>query len=200
MAKKSDDKKIDKAKINADDTNVNRSAESQTDEQTGPTEVLDITTFAEYKKLQEELMLAKLATKESMEMVKNFKLDIDRIRERSEKANAEAEEKVTIEVAKKLLPIIDDFEKSLVHLKTGSDFKGINMLYTALLGVLDSLSIKEIEAQTGVFNPEKMDAIMAEETSKPELAGTIAHVFRKGYYYVPTDKVIRYTQVSVYRA
>ena len=145
-------------------------------------------------------MLAKLATKESMEMVKNFKLDIDRIRERSEKANAEAEEKVTIEVAKKLLPIIDDFEKSLVHLKAGSDFKGINMLYTALLGVLDSLSIKEIEAQTGVFNPEKMDAIMAEETSKPELAGTIAHVFRKGYYYVPTDKVIRYTQVSVYRA
>ena len=200
MAKKSDDKKIDKAKINADDTKVNRSAESPTCEQSGPTEVLDITTFAEYKKLQEELMLAKLATKESMEMVKNFKLDIDRIRERSEKANAEAEEKVTIEVAKKLLPIIDDFEKSLVHLKAGSDFKGINMLYTALLGVLDSLSIKEIEAQTGVFNPEKMDAIMAEETSKPELAGTIAHVFRKGYYYVPTDKVIRYTQVSVYRA
>ena len=200
MAKKSDDKKIDKAKINADDTKINRSAESQTDEQSGPTEVLDITTFAEYKKLQEELMLAKLATKESMEMVKNFKLDIDRIRERSEKANAEAEEKVTIEVAKKLLPIIDDFEKSLVHLKAGSDFKGINMLYTALLGILDSLSIKEIEAQTGVFNPEKMDAIMAEETSKPELAGTIAHVFRKGYYYVPTDKVIRYTQVSVYRA
>ena len=145
-------------------------------------------------------MLAKLATKESMEMVKNFKLDIDRIRERSEKANAEAEEKVTIEVAKKLLPIIDNFEQSLEHLKAGSDFKGINMLYTALLGVLDSLSIKEIEASTGVFNPEKMDAIMTEETSNQELSGTIAHVFRRGYYYVPSDKVVRYTQVSVFKA
>lgn len=154
----------------------------------------------DYARLKEELGLAKDAAKESMEMVKNFKLDVDRIRERSEELNAQLNEKITMNVVAKLLPTIDNLETAIAHMADGSsEKKGCEMIVKQLIKQLDELEIKRIECTAGVFDPNKMEAIAIVSTDNAELVGTVANVITTGYYYYPTDNVIRYTQVAVYK-
>ena len=154
----------------------------------------------EYNRLKEELGLAKDAAKESMEMVKNFKLDVDRIKERSEALNAQLNEKITMNVVAKIIPTIDNFENAISHMQEGSsERKGCEMIHKSLIKQLEELEIKRIECTAGVFDPNKMEAISVVSTDNPELVGTVAYVISTGYYYRPTDNVIRYTQVAVYK-
>lgn len=155
---------------------------------------------ADYNRMKEELKLAKDATKESMEMVKNFKLDVDRIKERSEELNNQLHEKITMEVIGKILPTLDNFENAIRHMAEGSqEKKGCEMIYKALIKQLEDLDVKQITCTAGVFDPGKMEAISIVPTDKPELVGTVAKVLSNGYYYYPTDNVIRYTQVAVFK-
>ena len=153
----------------------------------------------ENERMKDELFLAKEAAKESMEMVKNFKMDVDRIRERSEELNSKLDEKITMELAAKLIPTIDNFEKAFELVGSTSESKGFKMIYLSLIKALEDMKVKRIEVVAGIFDPNKMEAIMGEPTDNPELAGTISKVFSTGYYYAPTDKVIRYTQVAVFK-
>ena len=154
----------------------------------------------ENARMKEELFLAKEAAKESMELVKNFKLDVDRIRERSEALNSQLHEKITMEVVAKILPTIDNFELAIAKMAEGSaERKGCEMIFKMLIKQLDELEIKRIECTAGVFDPNKMEAISIVSTDNPELVGTVAHVISTGYYYYPTDNVIRYTQVAVFK-
>ena len=152
----------------------------------------------EYNRLKEELQLAKDAVKESMEMVKNFKLDVDRIKERSEELNASLNEKITMSVVANILPTIDNFEKALELKVDENILKGFKMIYLQLIKDLENMQVKRIEVKAGIFDPEKMEAIMTEATDNPQLVGTVSRVISTGYYYVPTDNVIRYTQVAVF--
>ncbi len=163
-----------------------------------PTEVLDITTMAEYIQLQEELKLAKDAVKESMEMVKSFKQDVDRIKERSERMTEELTEKITISLASKIIPVLDNFEKSLEHISNENDKKGVEMIFKGLKNVLQEMNVYAQELNSGVFDPEKMEAVTVVPTEDEEKVGMVHSVIRTGYYYEPTDKVIRFTQVVVY--
>ena len=162
------------------------------------TEVLDITTMAEYIQLQEELKLSKDAVKESMEMVKSFKQDVDRIKERSESMTTELTEKITISLASKIIPILDNFEKAIEHISNENDKKGVDMIFKSLKNALSEMKVNTLELNSGVFDPEKMEAICTVNTEDESLVGTVQSVVRTGYYYEPTDKVIRFTQVVVY--
>ena len=153
----------------------------------------------ENARMKEELFLAKEAAKESMEMVKNFKMDVDRIKERSEELNARLDEKLTMALAEKLIPTIDNFEKAFELVGDTNEAKGFKMIYQSLIKALEEMDVKQIEVVAGIFDPNKMEAIMGEPTDNPELAGTISKVISTGYYYVPTDNVIRYTQVAVFK-
>lgn len=155
--------------------------------------------LADYTRMKEELFLAKAAAKESMEMVKNFKMDVDRIKERSEELNAQLTEKITMEVVSKIIPTIDNFEVALNTTSDENIKKGFKMIYDGLIKSLEGLKVKRIEVVAGVFDPNKMEAVYATPTDDPELVGTVSGVVSTGYYYVPTDNVIRYTQVSVFK-
>lgn len=155
--------------------------------------------LADYNRMKEELFLAKAAAKESMELVKNFKMDVDRIKERSAELNSQLNEKITMEVVSKILPTMDNFESALKSTQDENSKKGFQMIYDGLIKALESLKVKKIEVVAGVFDPNRMEAIFATPTSDPELAGTVSGVITTGYYYEPTDNVIRYTQVSVFK-
>jgi molecular chaperone GrpE len=149
-------------------------------------------------KLQEELKLTKEAVNESMEMVKSFKQDVDRIKERSQNLKEELTEKITIETVSKLLPVLDNFEKSFEHIVDETDKKGFKMIYNSLVQVVEKMNVEKVEVVANVFDPTKMEAITTEPTDNEDLVGTIASVYQDGYIYKPTDKVIRCTIVSVY--
>lgn len=98
----------------------------------------------------------------------------------------------------KLLPVIDDFERSLQHIDTANDSdsikKGIKLVYDKLMKVLDEQGIKKMESVGKPFNVDYHDALMQrkDENAEPH---TVLEEIEPGYIY--REKVIRHAKVIV---
>ncbi|MGA8264018.1 MAG: nucleotide exchange factor GrpE [Ignavibacteriaceae bacterium] len=98
----------------------------------------------------------------------------------------------------KLLPIIDDFERSLQHMEDAKEVEsiktGVKLVYDKLMKILDEQGVKKIEAIGQPFNVELHEAVMQkkDESTPPH---TVLDELEKGYMY--KDKVIRHTKVIV---
>jgi molecular chaperone GrpE len=98
----------------------------------------------------------------------------------------------------KLLPVIDDFERSLQHIDNDSSVdavkEGIKLVYEKLLKVLDEQGVKKMKVKGEPFNVDYHDALMQrKDDSVPP--HTILEEIEKGYLY--RDKVIRHAKVIV---
>jgi molecular chaperone GrpE len=98
----------------------------------------------------------------------------------------------------KLLPAVDDFERSLQYIDTAKDVdsikQGIKLVYDKLIKVLDDQGVKKIESVGKPFNVQFHEAIM--QRNNDEVAPhTVLDEVEKGYIY--KDKVIRHTKVIV---
>ena len=125
------------------------------------------------------------------------KKDFERFKERNKNIEAEAIVKANEVVAKKLLPILDNFDQAISHIDEGV-MKGFEMIYNSLLDMLAGLGVEEIEAE-GELNPELHNCITTEPTEDDELNEKIATVYQKGYKFKETNKVVRPATVSVYK-
>jgi molecular chaperone GrpE len=98
-----------------------------------------------------------------------------------------------IELLKKILPTLDEFELAMVAMgKDGEHSKGIELVYSNFVGTLRSAGLKEIEVD-GAFDPYRHEIMLARESDKKE--GTIVEVIRKGYTF--NDIVVRPASVIV---
>lgn len=106
----------------------------------------------------------------------------------------------------KLLPVIDDFERSLKAIEEYSArennktkenqslFKGVELIYHKLLKVLESHGVTRMEVLNKPFDPNLHDALMQVE-SKDQPHHTVIQEVEKGY--LLHDKVIRHAKVIV---
>ncbi len=98
----------------------------------------------------------------------------------------------------KLLPVIDDFERSLIHIKDAKDIDsikdGIQLVYDKLMKMLDDQGVKPIESIGKPFDVHYHEAIMQKKADNVE-PHTVIEEFEKGYIY--KDRVIRHTKVAV---
>lgn len=106
----------------------------------------------------------------------------------------------------KLLPVIDDFERSLKAIAEYSEsennktrenqnlFKGIELIYHKLLKILESHGVTRMEVLNKPFDPNFHDALMQVE-SKNHPHHTVIQEVEKGY--MLHDKVIRHAKVIV---
>ena len=99
---------------------------------------------------------------------------------------------------KKILPIVDDFERSLEHINDSNDYEklkeGVQLIYNKLVKVLDEQGVKKIEAVGKPFDVHYHEALMQKaDNSVP--AHTVLEELEKGYMY--KDKVIRHAKVVV---
>lgn len=101
-----------------------------------------------------------------------------------------------MDLIKKLLPIVDNFERSITMDKTTDEkyLAGYKMIYTNMLEVLSTLGVKEIECEDKPFDPSTMDAIMTEHVDGVE-KNYVLIVLQKGYIY--KDKLLRPAMVKV---
>ena len=104
------------------------------------------------------------------------------------------------DLIKELLPILDNFERAIsmddddLTDDVSKFLSGFKLIYTNLVGILDKLEVKEIEAEGVEFDPNYHHAVLSEhDDNKP--AGVILEVLQKGYIY--KDKVIRPVMVKV---
>ena len=98
----------------------------------------------------------------------------------------------------KLLPAIDDFERSIQHTEDAKDVnsikEGLQLVYNKLIKILEEQGVKKIEAIGKPFDVDFHEALMQrKDDSVP--AHTVLDELEKGYMY--KDKVIRHTKVIV---
>jgi len=101
---------------------------------------------------------------------------------------------------KKLLPIIDDFDRAVEHNKKTDDVEalkaGFELIYGKFKTYLEQNDVKEIPASAGTaFDENVHEAITAIPAPAEELKGKIVDCATKGYMY--SDKVLRVAKVVV---
>jgi molecular chaperone GrpE len=98
----------------------------------------------------------------------------------------------------KLLPVVDDFERSLEHINDAQDVeaikKGVQLIYDKLTKLLDEQGVKKIESVGEPFNVDFHEALLQRPDDSVE-PHTVLEEIEKGYFY--KDKVIRHAKVIV---
>lgn len=99
-----------------------------------------------------------------------------------------------------MLPVIDDFERSLAVGKEHPDFesmyKGVEIIYSKLLRVLENRGLRPIDAAGKPFDVDYHHAILQIPASDVA-PGTVLDVAETGYMLY--DRVIRHAKVTVSR-
>ncbi len=84
-----------------------------------------------------------------------------------------------MELAIKLLPVLDEFELAIEAMKLNNESeKGIGMVFSNFIETLKKEGLREIDAK-GIFDPYKHEIILKKNEETPY--GTIIQVVRKGY-------------------
>ena len=170
------------------ETIVNESNEEATNEEV----VNEENQPSELELLQEELETQK-------DKYLRLSAEFDNYRKRTMKEKADLIKSGGEECLKNLLPIVDDFERSLQALNTATDLQalveGVNLIYNKFKGYLAQNGVKEIEAVNTPFNTEYHEAVTTFPVEDPEKKGKVIDCVQKGY--TMNDKVIRFSKVVV---
>jgi molecular chaperone GrpE len=98
----------------------------------------------------------------------------------------------------KLLPTIDDFERSLKHIENSKDTssvkEGIKLIYDSFMKVLTEQGVHKIEAAGKPFDVNFHEALMQRKAENVE-PHTVIEEVQAGYMY--KDRVIRHSKVVV---
>jgi molecular chaperone GrpE len=98
----------------------------------------------------------------------------------------------------KLLPIIDDFERSIKHIESINEIdslkEGMTLIYDKFVKLLDEQGVKKIESKGKLFDVNYHEAIM-QQKAENVLPHTVLEEVECGYLY--KDKVIRHAKVIV---
>lgn len=162
--------------------------------------------------LSNELELAKKTIEEQKSTITSYlstasyykneldsqKKDFERYKERNKNFLAEASLMANENIAKKILPIIDNFDQAIARVDA-EVMKGFAMIYGSLVNVLSDLGVVEIKSENEKLNPEYHNCISTEETDDELKEDVIANIYQKGYMFAETKKVIRPATVSVYK-
>lgn len=186
--------------------NINETEELNNLEQTEETQNVTPETevSAEQESAETDTLSAEVASlTEKVEQLTKEKLllmaDFDNYRKRTIKEKADLIKSGGEECLKNLLPIIDDFERSLQALNSSTNVdalvEGVNLIYNKFKGYLAQNGVKEIETIDAPFDTEYHEAVTTFPVEDPQKKGKVIDCVQKGY--TMNDKVIRYSKVVV---
>ena len=132
---------------------------------------------------------------------KNLRLmaEFDNFRKRSIKERSDLIKFAGEDVLKKILPLIDDFERALQAMETSEDVKavkeGIDLIYSKFMSFLSENGVTVIPTDQEQFNTDLHEAITTFPAPSEDMKGKIVDCVSKGY--TLNEKVIRYAKVVV---
>ncbi len=140
--------------------------------------------------------------KEDVEKIRDQLLrqvaEFDNYKRRSEKEYLVNIEMASRELIEELIPVIDDFERSIQHAEKDNEkspmLEGVKMIYKNLLNVMKKRGLMEIEAVGKEFNPDEHNALLQMDSDEYD-SGYVVDQHAKGYKL--RDRVIRHSQVIV---
>lgn len=137
-------------------------------------------------------------TKKDLNDYMRLQADFDNFRRRTRENDAKAADIYKAETLKSFLPVLDNFELALVHMKKDESgeayIQGFELLQKQLVKIMTDYGISEIEAAGQKFDPHFHEAVMMVESNDKE-DETVLAVFQKGYMY--KDTVLRPAKVQV---
>lgn len=132
---------------------------------------------------------------------KNLRLmaEFDNFRKRTLKEKSELILNGGEDVLKKLLPLVDDFERALQAMETSTDAvalkEGLDLIYAKIISFLRENGVQSIPTENEVFNTDLHEAVTTFPAPSEEMKGKIIDCVSKGY--TLREKVIRYSKVVV---
>lgn len=154
--------------------------------------------FKDEGKLSEELEKLKAENVELKDTLLRKVAEFENYKRRTDNEQANLLKYTGEHIITSLLPVIDDFERSLKHIKDAKDvntvYDGLKLVFDKLMKTLNEQGISKIEAVGKQFDVEYHEAIMQrrEEGVKPH---TVLDEIETGYIY--KDRVIRHSKVIV---
>jgi len=126
--------------------------------------------------------------------------DFDNFRKRTLKEKAELFKYASEDVIKKLLPVLDDFDRALSAFQatTAADQalkEGMELIHSKFLSILQQQGLQLMRATGETFDTDFHEAVTNMPAPRPEDQGKIVDVIQKGY--LLNGKVIRYAKVVV---
>jgi molecular chaperone GrpE len=162
----------------------------------GPEVAELVATRAELKRLESEV-------KELRDSLARRQADFENYRKRMERERSETYNRVVVDIAAKLLPVLDNLKRALeteasVEASESDEFRhflsGVDLIYKQLNGVLDALGVKPVQAEGEHFDPHLHEAVVTEPSDDYEPDTVIQEIvrgFRLG------DRLIRPALVKV---
>lgn len=118
----------------------------------------------------------------------NYKKRVDR--EKNEIARY-----VKGEFIRKLLPVIDDLERSLKNQADKKEFEGFRLISDKLMQILKEEGLEEVAATGNMFDPNYHDALYTQEVEDAESDGKVLEEWEKGFFFQGT--LLRASKVKV---
>ncbi len=126
--------------------------------------------------------------------------EFENFKKRTAKERIDLYRSAGLEFFEAMLPILDDFDRSLKHREEIEDShelqKGFDLIHSKLLGILEQKGLKSMDSSVGKdFDTDFHEAITQIPASSDDLKGKVIDETEKGYFL--NDKVIRYAKVVV---
>jgi molecular chaperone GrpE len=134
----------------------------------------------DFQKQEEELQALRAEQTTLMERLARQQAEFENARKRSMKAQAEYREYALADVAKSLLPVLDNLERALEHKTEAKDFSsGVELIYRQLEDTLKKIGVDPIATEGEQFNPEWHEAVETAESDSQE--NRVLNELQRGY-------------------
>lgn len=154
--------------------------------------------ISEMEKLQNEINALKNEVNTWKDKFLRKMAEFDNYKKRVEQDQLQLIKYANEKLIKDLLPVIDDFERSLTfskdELKNNAILQGVEMVYNKLMKILTDYGLKKIDALNQPFDFNLHEALLQVPKDGVEPLTVIEEV-EKGY--MLNDKVIRHSKVIV---
>ena len=158
-----------------------------------------ITSEPEVQFIQDELKACTDKNAELQDKYLRLSAEFDNYRKRTHKEKSEMIKTASDDLLKKIIPVVDDFERGLAAVNNSVDLEaikqGMNLIYGRFKEFLQQQGIREIESINQEFNTDFHEAVTKIPVTDENLKGKVVDVVEKGYFL--HDKVIRYPKVVI---
>src|SRR5487761_2718633 len=121
--------------------------------------------------------------------------EFQNFRKRTEKERGELFEFASMEAVRALLPVLDDFERSLKAESSDKEYvKGMELIYQRFYDGLKKLGLEPIVSEGQPFDPHVHHAVDSAETDEVP-ADTVLEAFQRGYNF--KGRMLRPAMVKV---
>lgn len=143
---------------------------------------------------EDQLERAEAKAAEYLDMLQRERASFQNYRRRSEQEKAEAQQYGAAQTLKKLLPVVDDFDRALVTVPESNPWvEGVRMIDRKLHALLEGEGVTPIESVGKPFDPALHEAVAYEEGGEGQ--DVVAEEFARGYRH--GNRVLRHAVVKV---